>query len=133
MMTKWLFAALFGMMAVAPGGAVLALTAPAAGSKADYDATVKQADADYKAASAKCGGMKANAKDICKAEAKRDRDVAKANAEAMRDGTAQAQAKAHKVKADRDYDVAKEMCDDRKGNAKDVCVKEAKVAHEKAL
>lgn len=53
MMTKWLFAALFGMMVVAPGGPALALTASAAGSKADYDAAVKQADADYKAASAK--------------------------------------------------------------------------------
>jgi len=38
-----------------------------------------------------------------------------------------------KTKADRDYDVAKEMCDDKKGNDKDVCVKEAKASHERAL
>ncbi|MGE8450332.1 MAG: hypothetical protein ACN6OP_06825 [Pseudomonadales bacterium] len=103
------------------------------GVKADYDAAVKQAGARYKIARKKCGNMKANAKDVCKAEAKRDRDVAKANAKATRAGTAKAQAKAHKVKADRDYDVAKEMCGDRKGNDKDVCVKKVKVAHKKAL
>ncbi len=107
------------------------------GVKADYDAAVKQADAQYKMARKKSGDMKANAKDVCKAQAKRDRDVAKANAKATRAGTAKAQAKAqakaHKVKTDRDYDVAKEMCGDRKGKDKDVCVKKVKVAHKKAL
>ena len=43
------------------------------------------------------------------------------------------QVQAAQVKADRDYDVAKEMCDDKKGNDKDVCKKEAKAAHEQAL
>ena len=70
-----------------------------AGSKADYDATVKQADADYKTAKNKCDGMSGNAKDVCKAEAKRDHEVAKANAEAKRDGTEKAHAKAMKTKA----------------------------------
>jgi hypothetical protein len=37
------------------------------------------------------------------------------------------------AKADADYDVAKEMCDDKKGNDKDVCVKDAKAAHAKAI
>ena len=36
------------------------------------------------------------------------------------------------AKADADYDVAKEKCDDLKGNDKDVCVKQAKAAHTKA-
>jgi len=132
MMKKWLTAAVCSMMIAAPAGFALAQTT-AAGSKADYDAAVKQADADYKAATTKCDGMKANAKDVCKAEAKRDRDVAKAQAEARRDGTQKSMAKAEKTKADRDYDVAKEMCDDKKGNDKDVCKKDAKAAHEKAL
>ena len=35
-------------------------------------------------------------------------------------------------KADAEYDVAKEKCDDLAGNAKDVCVKDAKAAREKA-
>ena len=55
------------------------------------------------------------------------------NADATRFGTDKARAKAEKVKADADYSVAKEKCEDVKGNDKAVCVKEAKVAHERAL
>lgn len=36
------------------------------------------------------------------------------------------------VKGDAAYDVAKEKCDDLSGNAKDVCIKDAKVAHTQA-
>jgi hypothetical protein len=32
------------------------------------------------------------------------------------------------AKAEADYDVAKEKCDDQSGNAKDVCKKDAKAA-----
>lgn len=38
---------------------------------------------------------------------------------------------ATKTKADADYKVAKAACDSHKGNAKDVCQKEAKLAHVK--
>jgi hypothetical protein len=62
----------------------MALAQAPAGSKADHEAAIKQADADYKAASARCDGMKDNAKDVCKLEAKRDRDVARADADAPR-------------------------------------------------
>ncbi len=75
MMKKWLSAAVCSMMFAAPAGFALAQTHT--GSKADYDAAVKQANDNYKAAIGKCDGMKGNAKDVCKAEAKRDRDVAK--------------------------------------------------------
>jgi hypothetical protein len=37
------------------------------------------------------------------------------------------------TQAKADYLVAKERCDDLAGNAKDVCVKEAKAAEKKAL
>ncbi|MEK7696468.1 MAG: hypothetical protein AAB419_13800 [Pseudomonadota bacterium] len=131
MMSKWLSAVVCSMLVATPAG--MALAQAPAGSKADHEAAIKQADADYKAASARCDGMKDNAKDVCKLEAKRDRDVARADADARHEGTEKAHAKAMKTKADRDYDVAKEMCDDRKGNEKDVCVKDAKAAHERAL
>ena len=36
-------------------------------------------------------------------------------------------------KAEAEYEVAKERCDDLAGNAKDVCVKDAKAAHERAV
>jgi len=77
--------------------------------------------------------MKGNAKDVCKAQAKGDKDVAEANAEANYKGTEKAWWKARKAKADADYSVAKEKCDDLKGNDKDICQKDAKAAHVKAV
>jgi hypothetical protein len=102
------------------------------GTRADYDAAVKKANADYKTAKEKCEALKGNAEDVCSKEAKGAEKVAKAEAEAARDGTDRARMKAAKVKADADYDVAKEKCDDLKGNDKDVCRKEAKAAHTQA-
>ena len=86
-------------------------------------------EAQYKAAKDGCKGMTANAKDICMAEAK---GIAERRQEAdleCRDkGTPKAQYDLRKAKAEADYNVAKEKCDDLTGNAKDVCVKDAKAA-----
>ena len=42
--------------------------------------------------------------------------------------TPEARRDAAKKKAEAEYNVAKEKCDDLSGNAKDVCVKDAKAA-----
>ena len=86
-------------------------------------------EAQYKSAKAACKGMKANAKDVCMAEAKGVEKTAKADLEARDKGTPKAQYKAKVAKADADYKVAKEKCDDVKGDAKRACVKDAKAAH----
>lgn len=83
---------------------------------------------EYKAAKERCDGLKGNAKDICTAEAKGAQKVAKAELEAKDKGTAKAQSNLRVAKAEADYDVAKEKCDDLKGNPKDVCKKDAKAA-----
>jgi hypothetical protein len=98
---------------------------------------VKNADqdrieAEYKAARERCDPMQGNAKDICQKEAKGKEKVAKAELEAKTNPTAANQRKVQEAKADVAYDVAKERCEDRKGNDKDVCVKDAKAAHERA-
>jgi hypothetical protein len=41
--------------------------------------------------------------------------------------------KARVARAEAAYEVAKEKCDDLSGNPKDVCIREAKAAHVKAL
>ena len=51
---------------------------------------------------------------------------------AYRTGDPKDSAKLAMAKADAAYEVAKEKCDDRSGNDKDVCVKEAKANHTKA-
>lgn len=103
------------------------------GSKDARDAAVRNAESQYKAAKATCDALSGNAKDICVEEAKGNERIAKAEAEAAYNSTPKMREKARVVRADAVYEVAKEKCDDLSGNPKDVCVKEAKAAHVKAL
>ncbi len=101
--------------------------------KADYQAGKTRIAEDYKAGKAACSVITGNAKDICVEEAKAKEKIAKAELEYAYTGKAK---DAHAVlvaKADAGYAVAKERCDDQTGNAKDVCVKEAKAVKVKAL
>ena len=101
-------------------------------SRDAYKAEKDKIEAQYKAEKDKCSGLSGNAKDICQAEAKGHEKVAKAELEAQYKNTDRARYEAREAKAEADYDVAKEKCDDLKGNDKDVCVKEAKAAQTKA-
>lgn len=104
----------------------------AAMSKDAHKAAKDKIEAQYKADKAACDGMNGNAKDLCKADAKGKEKIAKAELEAQYQPSPKADEKVKLAKADAAYDVAKEKCDDMKGNAKDVCKKEAKAAHTKA-
>ena len=101
-------------------------------TKVEYKAQKDTISSQYKVAKDKCGSLKANAKDICMSEAKGTEKVAKADLEALYEPSARHTKKAAMVKADTAYDTAKEKCDDLSGNAKDVCVKDAKVIYVKA-
>lgn len=95
--------------------------AGAANSKAN-----DPADAQYKAAREQCKSLKGNPKDVCNAEAKAAQKKAKAQAEADKKGDEKSRSKAKVAAAEADYDVAKAKCGAKKGNDKDVCIKEAK-------
>lgn len=102
-------------------------------SKADYDAGKGRVSSEYKAEKAACASFSGNQKDVCQERAKGKEKVARAELDYNLTGSVK-DAKALAVaKADADYAVAKEMCDDKAGNAKDVCVAEAKATHTKAL
>ena len=101
-------------------------------SRDAYKADKDKIEAQYKSDKAQCSSMSGNAKDVCQAEAKGKEKVAKAELEANYKNSDKARIDARVAKADADYDVAKEKCDDLKGNDKDVCVKQAKAAHTKA-
>ncbi len=98
-------------------------------SKSDYEARKDSIKAQYKAAKEKCDALSGNAGDICEAEAKGQKNVATAELEANYEPNNKTRYEALKAKAEADYDLAKEKCDDLSGNAKDVCVKEAKAAY----
>ena len=102
-------------------------------SKDEYKTGKSRISADYKADKAQCDSLAANAKDVCKEEAKAKEKVAKAELEYNYTGKASDHNKLLKTQAETNYDVAKEKCDDKAGNDKDVCVKEAKAAKTAAL
>ncbi|MFC6522967.1 hypothetical protein ACFQAT_27735 [Undibacterium arcticum] len=112
-----------------------ATVAPAATdeAKAAYKAAEDSATATYKAERAKCDALNGNPKDVCIEEAKAAEKRSKAEAEAQYKNTPKAHMKARIAAADADYAVAKEKCKAQSGNAKDVCIKEAKAVHTKAV
>jgi hypothetical protein len=102
-------------------------------NKSDYKAGKSRISADYKADKAACASLSGNTKDICVKEAKGKESVAKAELEFAYTGKPADSNKVLVAKAKSVYAVAKERCDDKAGNAKDVCVKEAKAVETKAL
>lgn len=115
--------------------AVLALPVAQAANmgKAEYKASKDSISATYKADKKACDALSGNAKDVCVEEAKGKEKVAKAELEYSYTGKASDQNKLLKTQAEATYAVAKEKCDDKAGNDKDVCVKEAKAVETSAL
>lgn len=102
-------------------------------SKTDYDAGKAKISTDFQTDKQACQAMSGNAKDVCQEEAKAKEKNARAALEYGHTGKASDQKKMLTVQADTAYDVAKEKCDDQTGNAKDVCVQQAKTVHTKAI
>lgn len=126
-MSKLLLAALIGLLAIAvsqPAGAL--------NTEPEYKAAKEQADANYNVARQKCNSMSGNAKDVCVAEARGEQKKAKAQAEVAYRRDEKSRYNARIAAAEADYEVAKEKCDARIGEAKDLCLKQAKAAETKA-
>jgi hypothetical protein len=105
---------------------------PTAMSKDAYQAEKDKIQDQYTADKKACDGMKDNARNICKAEANGKEQVAKARLEAQYQPSPRNDERLKLARADADYDVAREKCNDQQGSAKDVCRKEAKVAYDTA-
>lgn len=128
MKTSNLLIALLSSAGLAMAGGVAAQTM----GKDAQTSAYKSAESQYKMDREACNTMSGNAKDICVEDAKGKEKVAKAEADAAFMNTPKSREAARIAHADAVYNVAKEKCDDLAGNAKDVCVKEAKAAHVKA-
>lgn len=102
-------------------------------TKDQYKQSKAAIESTYKADKDACKSMTGNAKDVCREEAKAKEKTGKADLEASYSGKATDQTKAQKAHAEADYAVAKEKCDDQKGNDKDVCKQAAKTTETKAL
>ena len=97
-------------------------------SKNDYEAGKEGIASKYKLAKADCASLSGNPGDICMAEAKGDEKVALAELEAGYTPSPETRYQERVARAEADYGVAKERCDDKAGNTKDVCMKEAQSA-----
>ena len=117
--------------ALALGTASFAQAADKADRKV-HNADEERIESEYKAAKEKCDTMQGNQKDVCVAEAKAHEKIAKAENDAKHaKDPSKEQAKVQRVRADAEYDVAKQRCQEMNGNEKDVCMKEAQVQRDK--
>ena len=80
-----------------------------------------------------CDSITGNAKDICQAEVTGAEKVAQARLQAQHSGKQADQDAAVEARIEARHKIAKERCDDLQGNQKDVCVKQAKAEHDKAM
>lgn len=94
-------------------------------SKEQYKYLEKNLEAEYKAANARCDSLAGNANDICVAQAKGNMNITKSELAANYKPSVKTRYDASSAKADADYSVAIVKCNDKAGNNKDVCVKEA--------
>lgn len=111
----------------------IAMSAGAANiSPAVHDAARDQLKTTYKAERDACNSMSGNAKDICVETVKGSEKVAMAHLQYQRTGDAKDMVKLSEARYEASYEIAKEVCDDQAGNAKDTCVAQAKATHERA-
>jgi uncharacterized protein with LGFP repeats len=113
-------------------GLVCAAAGAANISPAVYDSASKEVKTTYQAERDACAQMSGNAKDICVETAKGKEKVALAHLQYQRSGNAGDMNKLAEARYEARYEVAKEVCDDQAGNAKDVCVAKAKADNDKA-
>ncbi len=97
-------------------------------TKAELKDAKAKIEASYKAALLPCDSMAGNAKKLCTVEAKGNKKVAMANLDASNEPSIKHQRNASEAKAEANYDLAHQKCQEQTGNAKDVCIKEAKAA-----
>jgi hypothetical protein len=99
---------------------------------AEIQAERARIETTYKAAVTNCQAMEGNNKDICEKEAQGNRKVAESELVLKAMPSEKARHDARMARADADYEVAKERCDDLNGDAKETCLEDAKALHEKA-
>jgi hypothetical protein len=112
--------------------AALAVGHAATMTKEEASAEKARIEANYKSERKACDAMNGNAKDVCMEQAKGKEKVALAELDNKQEPNGRHQEKVAQARADAEYAVAKEKCDDLTGDQKDVCVKDAKAAKARA-
>lgn len=123
----------FPLHTLALGLALASGTSLAALSTQQMSQAKAEIASTYQVDKTACSRDKGNVKDVCLKEAQGKERVALAELEHRHSGSADDARKHEVAKVETRYAVAREKCDDWTGNAKDVCVQEAKTAEAKSL
>jgi len=99
----------------------------------EYKEVRQRIDTEHNSAQMHCNTLVGNARAVCKKEAKARAKVAEAELLYQANASDQHKHNLAKVKENTSYNVAREKCNGLKGNAKDICIKDVKVAHVKAV
>jgi outer membrane protein OmpA-like peptidoglycan-associated protein len=118
----------FNVIALAVGLALSAQSIAAELTAADYAAAEKKIAVDFTTAKSACASLSGNASEICLVEAKGKESVAKADLEAKNQPTPDTRLQAQIARAEADFAVAKERCDDVTATAKTECLQAAQTA-----
>lgn len=97
----------------------------------EFNAGKARAEAELRADKLACDKLAGNPRDICREQARGKELVAQAELDLAHTGTRRAQDRLITVKVDTAYDLARTRCNDKAGNAKNVCTKEAQAARVK--
>ena len=120
----------FGSGALAQGKASSGV--PPVISADDYEKGKEKIASDYEKSKKDCAKVTGNAAEVCAADAKGKESVARAELEFRYKPSMQTQYNLSIAKAEADYAVARENCDDLNGKAKEACLKDAKATETSA-
>ncbi len=113
--------------------ASLVVTGARAMDRTEYNTARQRMAADTQVRQDKCRALTANARDVCRMEARGFERIARADLEARYRPSEQAHFKARVARADAAHAVAREKCNDLAGLARKVCQKDAKGVHVRAV
>jgi|GEM_PF-5878293 len=113
--------------------ASLVVTGARAMDRTEYNTARQRMAADTQVRQDKCRALTANARDVCRMEARGFERIARADLEALYRPSEQAHFKARVARADAAYAVAREKCNDLAGQARKVCQKDAKGVQVRAV
>ncbi|MEZ0232275.1 MAG: hypothetical protein ACAH12_05520 [Methylophilaceae bacterium] len=102
-------------------------------SEMEYDTGMNQIDVTYNADKASCEDFSGNKKDICLEQAKTIKSTSQSVLEARYKGTNTAYLAAAREKANGNYNVSEQVCDDYAGDTKALCLAKAKAERDSAL
>lgn len=125
--------ALYSAILIAFAGTVLAQQPLGSQSRDAKEQEKQRIESQAKTEKAQCNRLDGNAEDVCEAEAKAKEKMAKAELDAKYDPSPRNQRKAAAMRAEGEFEVAKQRCQDLGGTGRAECRKDARARYDEAM